>query len=211
MKKIDKFTKWAIDLQSIAQDGLEYGHDRFDKERYNQIRTIATEMMAEKVGQPFNVVKGLFSNEDGYQTPKLSTRAAIFKEDQILLVRETTDNLWSMPGGWCEPNISVKENCIKEAKEESGHDIAVDKVISINNHNTNIHNSNQVERAINICNIMFLCRDLGGKFSKNSETDKAAFFSIENLPQLSLHRNTTKEIEMCFSAKSKSDWQTKFE
>ena len=115
---MDQITKWAVELQSIAQDGIEYGHDRFDRERYEQVRKIATEMMAAKTGQPINIVKGLFSNDDGYQTPKVSTRAAIFNKEKILLVKESTDNLWSMPGGWCEPNISVKENCMKEAAEE---------------------------------------------------------------------------------------------
>ena len=136
---MDQITKWAVELQSIAQDGLEYCHDRFDRERYEQVRKIATEMMAAKTGLSINVVKGLFSSDDGYQTPKVSTRAAIFSKQKILLVKETTDILWSMPGGWCEPNITVKENCIKEAEEESGHKIEVEQIIAVNNHSTNIY------------------------------------------------------------------------
>ncbi|MEB3364484.1 NUDIX hydrolase N-terminal domain-containing protein [Lactobacillus sp. R2/2] len=69
-EKLDQLSRWAIELQSIAQDGIEYGHDRFDRERYQQIREIATKMMAAKTGEPIDVIKGLFSSDDGYQTLK---------------------------------------------------------------------------------------------------------------------------------------------
>lgn len=45
-------------------------------------------MMAEKSALPIEKVKELFCNEVGYQTPKLGTRAAIFKDEKILLVQE---------------------------------------------------------------------------------------------------------------------------
>lgn len=211
MKKRDQFTDWAVELQSLAQDGLEFGHDRFDIERYTRIREIATDMMAAKTGLPVKQVKDLFSSEDGYQTPKLATRAAIFKNDQLLMVRETIDQNWSMPGGWCEPNISVAQNCIKEAKEESGRDVAIDRVIAIRNSQTNIHDQNRVERAINVCNIVFLCHELGGNFVKNTETSECRYFDLNNLPPLSLQRNTEEEIKLCFAAHNNSNWLTRFD
>ena len=67
----------------------------------------------------FEKVKNLFCNETGYQTPKIDTRAAIFKDDKILLVHEN-NGTWSLPGGWCDLNVSVTENTIKEVKEEAG-------------------------------------------------------------------------------------------
>lgn len=211
MKKRDQFTDWAVELQSLAQDGLEFGHDRFDIERYTRIREIATDMMAAKTGLPVKQVKDLFSSEDGYQTPKLATRAAIFKNDQLLMVRETIDQNWSMPGGWCEPNISVAQNCIKEAKEESGRDVAIDRVIAIRNSQTNIHDQNRVERAINVCSIVFLCHELGGNFVKNTETSECRYFDLNNLPPLSLQRNTEEEIKLCFAAHNNSNWLTRFD
>lgn len=211
MKKRDQFTDWTIELQSLAQDGLEYGHDCFDLERYQRIREIATEMMAAKTGLPLQQVKGLFSNEDGYQTPKLATRAAIFKNNQLLMVHETTDSQWSMPGGWCEPNLSVAQNCIKEAKEESGREVAIDRVIAIRNSQTNVHGQDRVERAINVCNVVFLCHELGGDFVKNTETSECRYFDFNNLPPLSLYRNTEEEIKMCFAAYKDPNWQTRYE
>lgn len=120
MKDYDQFTQWALKLQSLAQAGLHYGHDVFGKERYEEICKIAGEMMQAKTGLPQELIKTLFLGDEGYQTPKIDTRAAIFKDDQILLVHEKLSDDWSMPGGWCEAHLSTKENCIKEAKEESG-------------------------------------------------------------------------------------------
>ena len=81
---MDKWLKWIIELQSIAQNGLTYANDEFDKERYARLRDISAEMLANQSDIPLEKVKDLFCNETGYQTPKISTRAAIFKDDKIL-------------------------------------------------------------------------------------------------------------------------------
>ena len=121
MEKNEKWLQWAVELQSIAQAGLFYGKDKFDRERYEQIRTIAAEMISYKTEIPVEKVKDLFCNEEGYQTPKLDTRAAIFEGEKVLLVKEN-NGTWSLPGGWVDVDISVKENVIKEVKEEAGLD-----------------------------------------------------------------------------------------
>ena len=88
MDKNEKWLQWAVELQSIAQAGLCYGKDEFDKERYERIRAVAAEMISYKSGIPIEKVRDLFCGETGYQTPKIDTRAAIFKAGRILLVRE---------------------------------------------------------------------------------------------------------------------------
>ncbi|WEV42810.1 NUDIX hydrolase N-terminal domain-containing protein [Lactobacillus sp. ESL0684] len=207
MIKKDELINWAVELQSIAQNGLEYGHDRFDLERYERIREIASEMMTAKSNLPLEQVKNLFSSEDGYQTPKLGTRAAIFKDKQILLVRETTDGKWSLPGGWCEPNVSVEANCLKEVEEEAGRKVVVKRVIALRNHT---HKTRQ-ERIINVCNVFFLCQEVKGNFVKNTETDDCQYFAFNDLPELSEERNSKQELAMCFAANEDANWQTTFE
>ena len=130
---MDKNKQWIdliVELQSLAQAGLTYGKDVYDKERYERIRDISAEMMAELSGVPVEKVKDLFCNETGYQTPKIDTRAAIFKDGKILLVHEN-NGTWSLPGGWCDVNVSVTENTIKEVKEEAGLDVSVKSVIAV--------------------------------------------------------------------------------
>ena len=97
----DPWLEFAIRIQSIAQAGLQYGKDPFDRERYQALRDIAAEMIARRTELPVDRVRGLFCNESGYQTPKVDTRAAVFREGKILLVREN-NGTWSLPGGWCD-------------------------------------------------------------------------------------------------------------
>ena len=117
MDNIEKWLQWAIELQSLAQAGLTYGKDVYDKERYERIREISAEMLSYKTDISIEKVKDLFCNEHGYQTPKLDTRAAIFSDEKILLVKEKNGK-WSLPGGWVDVNLSIKENTVKEVKEE---------------------------------------------------------------------------------------------
>ena len=105
MEHKEPWLEWAIELQSLAQAGLYYGKDPFDRERYQRIREIAAEMAAENTELSPEKVRELFCCETGYQTPKLDTRAAIFQGDSILLVRER-DGRWSLPGGWVEVTLS---------------------------------------------------------------------------------------------------------
>ena len=106
--------------------------------------------MALKTELPLETVKTLFCSDYGYQTPKVDTRAAIFKDDKILLVHEE-NGTWSMPGGWCEFNMSPVDNTIKETKEEAGKDIRVKSVISVQNRdNQTIDSSSRSHPKYNI-------------------------------------------------------------
>lgn len=206
MKEWDKFTQWAIELQSIAQNGLTYGHDKFDLERYQQVREIAAEMMAEKTGLSTEQIKTLFCGDEGYQTPKIDTRAAIFKDNKILMVHEIMSDDWSLPGGWCDANISAAENCVKEVREEAGLEVKPVKLIAFQDRNKH----NKPILATKIMKAFFLCEVEGGKFEKNIETDDCRYFGLDELPKLSIGRNTFEQIKMCFDARD-DDWQTVFD
>ena len=130
MEQNEKWLQWAVELQSLAQAGIHYTKDPYDEERFERIREIAAEMIAHKSEIPLDKVKDLFCCEIGYQTPKLETRAAVFQDGKILLVQEN-DGKWSLPGGWCDVNISAKENTVKEVKEEAGLEVSADWVIAV--------------------------------------------------------------------------------
>ena len=109
---MEKWLKWAIEIQSLAQSGLAYTSNVYDIEKYERLREIAAEMIAEKSDINFEKVMDLFCNETGYQTPKIDTRAAIIKDNKILLTHEN-NGTWSLPGGWCDVLESVKSNTLK--------------------------------------------------------------------------------------------------
>lgn len=103
---MEKWLKLAIEIQSLAQSGLAYTKNPYDIERYERLRDISAEMLTLKTEMSFEKAKDIFCNESGYQTPKLDTRAAVFKDGKILLVHEN-NGTWSLPGG-CSP-IGMKK------------------------------------------------------------------------------------------------------
>lgn len=206
MDKNEKWLQWAVKLQSIAQAGLYYGKDKFDLERYEQIRDIAAEMISYKSEIPVEKVKDLFCNEIGYQTPKLDTRAAVFQEGKILLVQEE-DGRWSLPGGWADVDISVGENTVKEVKEEAGLDVVPKLVIALQDRNR--HNS--PPSAFGICKVFVLCELLGGSFQPNLETLDSGWFGLDELPELSTEKTTEAQIGMCFDACLADGWVTQLD
>lgn len=204
---MEQWLKWAMEIQSLAQAGLTYTDNNYDRERYERLREISAEMIKEKTEINLEKVKELFCNEEGYQTPKIDTRAAIFKDNKILLVCEN-NGTWSLPGGWCDVLESVKSNTIKEVKEETGLDVEVEKIIAIqdrNKHNKPIY-------AYGVCKIFSQCKILSGEFVENIETTETRFFGKDELPKnLAKEKVNKEQIEMCFDAFIDKNWKTKFD
>lgn len=204
---MEKWLKWAIEIQSLAQAGLTYTDNVYDIERYERLREIAAEIIEEKSNISLEKVKDLFCNENGYQTPKIDTRAAIFKDDKILLTHEN-NGTWSLPGGWCDVLESVASNTIKEVKEETGLDVETIKIIAVqdrNKHNKPIY-------AYGVCKIFILCNVIGGEFIENIETTEIKYFSLDEIPNnLAKEKTNNEQIEMCFKAYKDEKWQTQFD
>lgn len=206
MDKAERWLDWAVELQSHAQAGLTYSKDPYDRERFQRIREIAAEMMSHMSGVPLEKVRDLFCNEDGYQTPKLDTRAAIFQDGKILLVRENTGK-WSLPGGWCDVNVSVGENAVKETKEEAGLDVAAERILAVQDRAKH----NLPRYPWGVCKIFVQCAVLGGAFAENIETTESGWFSEDGLPELAEEKNTAEQVRMCFEAYRDPDWKTRFD
>lgn len=206
MEENEKWLQWAVELQALAQAGLTYGKDIYDLERYQRIRDISAEMISLKTEIPTATVTDLFCSEAGYQTPKLDTRAAVFQNEKILLVHEK-DGTWSLPGGWCDVNISAAENVVKEVKEEAGLDVTADLVIAVQDREKHNH----PVYANKICKIFFLCTAIGGEFVPNSETTESGYFGLDELPRLATAKVTEDQIKMCFEAKKAEHWVTMFD
>ena len=203
---MEDWIKWAMELQSIAQAGLAYTDGVYDRERYERLREISAEMMSKKTELSFEKVKDIFCNESGYQTPKIHTRAVIFKDNKILLTHEN-DGTWSLPGGWCDVLESVSSNTIKEAKEETGLDVKPIRIIAVQDRNKH----NKPIFAYGICKIFVLCELIGGEFTPNIETTEIGYFDLDNLPSVSEDKSNREQIKMCFEAYKNENWQVKFD
>lgn len=202
----EQLLDWAIEIQALAQAGLTYTKDPFDQERFERLRTIATEMLSVQSPIPIPHLRQLFAEEVGYPTPKLDTRAAIFSDNKILLVQEK-NGLWSLPGGWVDIDQSIKENTVKETFEETGLTVEPLRITAVQDRNKH----NLPRYAYSVCKIFVECRLIGGHFVKNIETTQIDWFSLSSLPSLAEEKNTKKQIEMCFEAHSHDAWDILFD
>jgi ADP-ribose pyrophosphatase YjhB (NUDIX family) len=189
---------WARQLQAIAQTGLAYVKDPFDRERYEQVRAVAARMMAAPSGLDAARLEVLFGNEEGYATPKLGVRAGVFRDDgAILLVREANDGLWSLPGGWADVNQSPEQCIAREIREESGFEVRVRKLAAVWDQE---RRPPAPLRPFHIWRLFFVCDIAGGSPRTSIETTETGFFAEHQIPaDLSLRRTTPEHIARLFA------------
>jgi ADP-ribose pyrophosphatase YjhB (NUDIX family) len=203
----EKWLEWATRLQSIAQAGLTFGENRYDLDRYNQIRAISVEILREYTGISYEKIENLFTSETGYQTPKVDIRASVIRDNKILMVKEKIDGAWSLPGGWADVNTSVSESAARECLEEAGALVRPERIIAI--HQADRHYD--FPYPYTIYKIFVECSLVEINFRENTETLEAGFFAPDSLPQLSTERNTREQIEMCFGAGKKEVFEALFD
>lgn len=189
-----KWLDWAKQLQSIAQAGLTYSKDVYDMERFEQIREISIEMMSTYTEMDTPIIRELFANETGYATPKVDIRAVVFKDNRILMVKENTDDCWALPGGWADIGLTPREVAVKEVKEESGFDVKPVKLLGVLDKKCHPHPPS----PYHVYKLFIQCEIIGGQPTEGIETSAIDFFPEDELPALSIARNTRSQIEMAF-------------
>jgi len=201
---------WARELQALAQVGLAFNRDPYDRERYEAIRALAARMMAAGSETPAERIEALFAGQTGYATPKIDVRAAVFDgEDRILMVRETADaGRWTLPGGWADVNRSVAENAVKEAFEESGHHVAPRKLAAVWDRTKQGHSPH----VFSCAKIFFVCDLVGGEPATSHETSEVGWFHEIGIPaDLSLERALPRQIARMFAHRRDPSLPTDFE
>lgn len=190
-----KWLDWAKQLQSIAQAGLTYSKDVYDLVRFELIRNISVDILAHYTEMDRPVIKDLFAGETGYATPKVDIRAVVFTDDKILMVRENTDGKWALPGGWADIGHTPSEVAVKEVKEEAGFTVEPTRVIAVADKKCHPHPPS----AFHVYKIFIQCEIIGGQPVKGIETSEVKFFAENELPPLSIARNTLSQIELVFN------------
>jgi len=158
-----KWLEWAQKLQAIAHIGLTYSENPFDIERFQQVRSLAAEIMATYSNVEHSHLLDLFSREVGYATPKVDVRAAVFQNDNILLVKERSDGRWTLPGGWADVGDSPSEAAVREVYEESGYQTRAIKLIAVYDKDKQGH----PPFPFYIYKLFFHCELTGGSATQN--------------------------------------------
>jgi len=198
---------WARRLQAIAQSGLAYSPHQYDLERYEAVREIAAEMMAEGSARAIAPIRDLFDGQAGQATPKVDVRAAVFREDRILLVLERADGGWTLPGGWADVEESPAEATVREVREESGYETRAVKLLAVYDRNRHGH----PPIPFHAYKIFFQCELIGGQPTSSHETAGVDWFAENSLPALSTSRVTAAQIQRFFEHYRNPHWPTDFD
>lgn len=198
---------WAQRLQAIAQSGLTYSPNQYDLERYESIREIAAEIMAAGSASPIAPIRELFAAQSGYATPKVDMRAAVFRDDKILLVEEREDHAWSLPGGWADVGESPSDAIVREVHEESGYETRAVKLLAVFDRNRHGH----PPFPFHAYKMFFRCELLGGEAALSNETSGVDWFAEDQLPALSTTRVTAAQLHRFFDHYRHPDWPTDFD
>jgi ADP-ribose pyrophosphatase YjhB (NUDIX family) len=182
--------EWARRLQAIAQNGLTFATDPFDRERYTQLRELVDELLAAQLRLPRTEAAALWDGERGYATPKVDVRGGIFRDDQVLLVRERSDGRWTLPGGWVDVNDAPAAAVEREILEESGYRARAVKLAALVDRNRHPHPPS----LYHIYKLFFVCELTGGAPAAGAETDAVEFFALTALPELSRGRVLPQQI-----------------
>ena len=209
MNDNERLRQLASTLYAYSSAGLTYTKDRFDKARFEEIRDISAELLSLTLEDgDREKIADLFASNDGYPTPKPETRAIIFNDrDEVLLVKDF-DGKWTVPGGWCERDLTVKENVIKEAFEESGLKVIPTRLVAVHSHKMR----NNPKSFFSCFKYLVLCDVTGGCFMENDETTDSGYFPLEKMPEpFNDHKVNMEQLKLCLKAKHADFWVPEYD
>ena len=194
-------------LLALSQTGLHFAEGEYDRDRYREVADLAAALLAAESGRDATQLKQTWFVEDGYSTPKIDVRGAIFRDDRALLVRESTDGKWTLPGGWADVNDTPRRAVEKEIEQESGFTAHAVKIAAVYDRNAHDH----PPYLFHAWKIFFICDITGGEARTSYETTAVDFFPVTALPELSAGRSTAAQIRRMYEHHLHRDWPTEFD
>ena len=206
----DAVRRIGIKLSALAQDGLTYGADEYDLDRYRQLSRLAVELFSVLSGQPAAELAIELGRDSGYATPKIEVRGAIFDDDErVLLMREKIDGRWSLPGGWADPGDAPSAAVTREILEETGYHSSAVRLIACWDREVQ---GNPPPLPVHVYKLFFLCRRDGAvQPPAVLETLEVGWFGLGALPPLSLGRVNHRQLERALAHHRDPSLPTEFD
>jgi ADP-ribose pyrophosphatase YjhB (NUDIX family) len=208
-----KWLRWVRELQAIAQTGINYSRDVFDRQRFEDVRRISAEIASTHTNTPQANIEDIFTQQSGYATPKVGSRGAVFRlgesGPEILMVQEIAENgLWTLPGGFCDVGDSPSQAVEREVWEESGYTVRASRLVSVTYHDKRFRPK---PHAFSLYRLLFICDLLGGEATTSIETSGVGWFTQTNLPELAVNKVAPEEVDMAFAHYHDPELQTVFD
>lgn len=197
---------WLKQIAALAKTGLYYVTDPYDKERYETLVELSAKLLATHTDDDPDTLNTLLMNDDGYITPKVDVRGAVIQDDKILLVKEASDGLWTLPGGWADVGDSPSEAVEREIREESGYEARATKLMAVEDRKLR-----HPHYVFDVYKMFFLCDLTGGEATTSIETTAVDWFAEDELPPLSVGRVTEAQINRWFTHYRQPNLPTTFD
>ncbi len=206
---------WAQRLQAIAQSGLAYTPQPFDKLRYEDVLDIAVEMMAAALNadDQREALRALYLDQQGHATPKVDVRGVVFQGGKLLMAQEMMDGgRWTLPGGWADVGESASIGVAREIWEETGYHAQASKLLAVYDRNKHGH----PYYAFHAYKLFFRCELTQAERDqdpRNIETGEVGWFTEAEIAglELSQARVTTSQIARFFEHERQPDLPTDFD
>jgi 8-oxo-dGTP diphosphatase len=131
--------------------------------------------MAKKI--TIETLREMIKPRHGYRITTVDP--VIVKEGKVLLQKRSFGKFrgcWVLPGGKVDSNEDTWNACIREAREETGLDVSIVRMVGF-------YDDPDRDPEKNAVSIAFLCRPVRGKVRKSSEATEIKWFPIEGLPR----------------------------
>lgn len=118
-----------------------------------------------------------------FHDPKVAAVSFVGHGNQVLLVKrgvEPERGKWALPAGYVNGNEDPQQAAIREAREETGLDIEITALLDV------IYNPPRPDGRFNGASIIIVYRGrvVGGELQAGDDVMAAAWFSIDNLPEI---------------------------
>jgi len=205
--EIPRWLQWGREIQALAQTGETYALNEWQSQRYHRLMEISAEIISEHTEFTVEPIMESFELQPGYATPKVDVRGAVFRDGELLLVREKMDGGWTMPGGWADVGDTPSKGAEREVWEESGFRVRAKMLVGV--YDANRFEPMELYHAVKL---VFLCEITGGEAQTSNETTEVAFFAEDQLPTpLSSERTNNRHIAHAFAALRDPQWTTVFD
>jgi ADP-ribose pyrophosphatase YjhB (NUDIX family) len=195
------------EIQALVQTECHYAQDDFQRERCRKLMEIVAELVGQNTGIELPPLARAFKEQLGYATPKIDVRAAVFRDEKLLLVRERIDGGWTMPGGWADVGDTPSQAAEREAWEEAGFHVKARKLVGV--YDANRLNPMEFFHAFKV---IFLCDILDGEARTSMETSDVKFFGIDEMPpNFSGERTAARHVRDAFASLKNPDRPSVFD
>ncbi|MDE3743095.1 NUDIX hydrolase N-terminal domain-containing protein [Maribacter polysaccharolyticus] len=204
----DQNLEWVKRIKALADTGLVYAEDEYNKERYEELRELSLRLLGHMARQPLPVLNDFFMPDVDYPTVKVDVRGFVLNDaGHILMAKEKVDGKWTIPGGWADIGFTPAEVAVKEIEEETGLQCSVNRLLAVYDKRMHPH----PPQPFYIYKLVFLCHVEKGKLQHGFDMDGAAFFDIEALPELSTDRILDSQLHHLYTMVKNKDTNVYFD